>query len=81
MVDSSIPKFFEKNRKEKLEIVKNFSNLTKKEIDTIKNSCGGITFDQADTMVENAIGVFSLPLGIATNFQVNKKRLPRTNGN
>ena len=73
MVDSSIPKFSGKNRKEKLEIVKNFSNLTKKEIETIKNSGGGISFEQADTMIENAIGVFSLPLGIATNFQVNQK--------
>ena len=73
MVDSSIPKFFEKNRKEKLEIVKNFSNLTETEIEIIKNSGGGISFEQADTMVENAIGVFSLPLGIATNFQVNQK--------
>ena len=73
MVDSSIPKFFEKNRKEKLEILKNFSNLTETEIEIIKNSGGGISFEQADTMVENAIGVFSLPLGIATNFQVNQK--------
>ena len=73
MVDSSIPKFFEKNRKEKLEIVKNFSNLTETEIEIIKNSGGGISFEQADAMVENAIGVFSLPLGIATNFQVNQK--------
>lgn len=73
MVDSSIPKFFEKNRKEKLEIVKNFSNLTDAEIEIIKNSGGGISFEQADTMVENAIGIFSLPLGIATNFRVNQK--------
>ena len=73
MADSSIPKFFEKNRKEKLEILKNFSNLTETEIEIIKNSGGGISFDHADTMVENAIGVFSLPLGIATNFQVNQK--------
>ncbi len=73
MVDSSIPKFFEKNRKEKLEIVKNFSNLTEAEIEIIKNSGGGISFEQADTMVENAIGIFSLPLGIATNFRVNQK--------
>ncbi len=24
-------------------------------------------------MVENAIGIFSLPLGIATNFRINQK--------
>jgi hydroxymethylglutaryl-CoA reductase len=73
LVDSSIPKFFEKNRKEKLEIVKNLSNLTEAEIEIIKNSNGGISFEQANTMVENAIGIFSLPLGVATNFRVNQK--------
>ena len=73
MSDSSIPKFFEKNRKEKLEIVKNFSGLTDAEIETIENSGGGISFEKANTMVENAIGIFSLPLGIATNFRINNK--------
>jgi hydroxymethylglutaryl-CoA reductase len=32
---------------------------------------GGLTPDMADRMVENAIGVFGLPLGIATNFLIN----------
>ena len=32
---------------------------------------GGLTLDAADKMVENAIGTFSLPLGIATYFTVN----------
>jgi hydroxymethylglutaryl-CoA reductase len=71
--DSSIPKFFEKSRKDKLEIVKNFSGLTESEIETIENSGGGISFEKANTMVENAIGIFSLPLGIATNFRINNK--------
>ena len=30
-------------------------------------------YDQADKMVENAIGTFSLPLGVATNFRINGK--------
>ena len=73
MSDSSIPKFFEKNRKEKLEIIKNFSGLSDSEIETIENSGGGISFEKANTMVENAIGTFSLPLGIATNFKINNQ--------
>jgi len=71
--DSSIPKFSEKNRKEKLEIIKNFSGLSENEIKTIESSGGGISFEQANTMVENAVGIFSLPLGIATNFRINQK--------
>ena len=71
MKDSSISKFFEKSRKDRLDIVKNFANLSKDEIEVLENSSGGITFDNADKMVENAIGTFSLPLGIATNFRIN----------
>jgi hydroxymethylglutaryl-CoA reductase len=71
--DSSIPKFSEKNRKEKLEIIKNFSGLSENEIKIIESSGGGISFEQANTMVENAVGTFSLPLGIATNFRINQK--------
>jgi hydroxymethylglutaryl-CoA reductase len=70
--DSSISKFFEKSQKERLDIVKNFANLSQEELETLENS-GGITFENADKMIENAIGTFSLPLGIATNFKINDK--------
>jgi hydroxymethylglutaryl-CoA reductase len=70
--DSSVSKFFEKNQKDRLAIVKNFANLSDEELEILENS-GGITFDNADKMVENAIGTFSLPLGIATNFKINDK--------
>ena len=73
MPDSSISKFFEKSRKDRLDIVANFANLTDDELDILKNDNGGISFDKADKMVENAIGTFSLPLGIATNFKINGK--------
>lgn len=65
-------RFFEKNRNERLDVVSKFANLTKEERKILESS-GGIGFDQADKMVENAIGTFSLPLGVATNFVVNKK--------
>ncbi len=32
-----------------------------------------ISYDEADNMIENALGTFSLPLGIATNFRINDK--------
>lgn len=73
MPDSSISKFFEKNRKGRLYIVKKFAGLSDDEIKILENSDGGITFEKADKMVENAIGTFSLPLGIATNFKINRK--------
>ena len=71
MTDSSIPKFFEKSHEEKLDIICNFSDLDDDELNHLKNSTGGINFEHANKMIENAIGTFSLPLGIATNFKIN----------
>ena len=71
MTDSSIPKFFEKSHKEKLDIICNFSDLNDDELNHLKNATGGIDFEHANQMIENAIGTFSLPLGIATNFKIN----------
>ena len=73
MKDSSISRFFEKSRKERLDIVGDFANLTKEELEVLQNENGGISYDNADKMVENAIGTFSLPLGVATNFKINGK--------
>lgn len=36
---------------------------------------GGLTADQADHMIENAVGVFGLPLGVAQNFVVNGREV------
>ena len=71
MPDSSISKFFEKSRKDRLDIVAKFANLTNDELEILQNTDGGISFEKADKMVENAIGTFSLPLGVATNFTIN----------
>ena len=32
---------------------------------------GGLSAERADHMIENAVGVFGLPLGIARNFVIN----------
>ena len=71
MTDSSIPKFFEKTHEEKLDIICNFSDLNDDELNHLKNATGGLDFEHANKMIENAIGTFSLPLGIATNFKIN----------
>lgn len=73
MTDSSISKFFEKNQNERLKIVKDFAGLSNEDLEILEKETGGISFDKADKMVENAIGTFSLPLGIATNFKINDK--------
>jgi hydroxymethylglutaryl-CoA reductase len=73
MPDSSISKLFEKSRKERLDIVGTFANLSSDELNILQNENGGLSYENADKMVENAIGTFSLPLGVATNFTINGK--------
>lgn len=38
-----------------------------------EQSAGGLSIEAADHMIENVVGTFGLPLGIAVNFQVNGK--------
>ena len=64
-------KFYEMSLDERLSLVASKSNLTKNEISTVVNQ--PLPFDKIDAMVENAVGSFSLPLGIATNFVINGK--------
>jgi hydroxymethylglutaryl-CoA reductase len=42
MPDSSISKFFEKSREERLNTIANFANLSKSELEILENTDGGI---------------------------------------
>lgn len=64
-------KFYEMSLDERLSLLASKSNLTKNEISTVVNQ--PLPFDKIDRMVENAVGSYSLPLGIATNFEINGK--------
>ncbi len=55
-----------------MKIVKEFSNLTDEEIELLKKQ-SALDFSLADKMVENAIGTFPLPMGLAVNFLINGK--------
>jgi len=72
LADSSIPKFHKKSREERIKILESFCGLSKEDVSILKNQ-GGISFNEANHMVENAIGTISYPLGIATNFRINGK--------
>ena len=64
-------KFYHMSLEERLSLLAAKSGLTKNEISAVVNH--PLSFDKIDKMVENAIGSFSLPLGIATNFLINGK--------
>ncbi len=53
-----------------MKIVKEFANLTDEEVEYLRKT-GGLGLDLANRMIENVVGTFELPLGIATNFKIN----------
>lgn len=67
---SSISGFYSRTPDERLSIVANFAGLS--DDDRLALRCG-LDVQNADKLVENAIGSFSLPIGIATNFRINGK--------
>lgn len=55
-------------------LVVDWSDLTAEQaagIEAVLKVPGGLPLEQADKMVENVVGTYGLPLGIATNFVVN----------
>ncbi len=72
MKTSKISGFYKLSPAERLEIVKDFADLTEEEVNAIKHT-GGMKIDQVDLMIENVAGTFDVPLGIATNFLINGK--------
>lgn len=65
-------KFRDMNHEERLQYIKIEKNLEDEEIDLFRNT-GILEFDNVNGMVENAIGIFPLPIGIANNFVINNK--------
>ncbi|MEM0270637.1 MAG: hypothetical protein QXJ08_07225, partial [Sulfolobales archaeon] len=71
MRTSRISGFYRLGVSERLGIVKDFAGLTDEEVNLLQTSKMGLVI--ADKMIENVIGTFELPLGIATNFLINGK--------
>jgi hydroxymethylglutaryl-CoA reductase len=67
---SLISGFYKLNPKERLRLVKEFANLSQEECDLLQNT-GSLPMSLADHMIENVVGVFPLPMGIAVNFLIN----------
>jgi hydroxymethylglutaryl-CoA reductase len=68
---SQLPGFYKLNPRQRAELVKEFAGLTDEEVKTLQ-STGSLDMDLANRMIENVVGAFPVPLGIAVNFLVNK---------
>lgn len=69
---SRLPGFYKLSLDERLERAAAVAGLDA-ETKAVFKKLGGLEPDQADHMVENVIGVFGLPLGVATNFLINDR--------
>ena len=68
---SAFAGFYKLPLEKRLRIVKELAKLTDEEVNMLKNT-GALPFELADRMIENVIGAFPIPLGIAVNFLINK---------
>ncbi|OGO37319.1 MAG: hydroxymethylglutaryl-CoA reductase, degradative [Chloroflexi bacterium RBG_16_57_11] len=67
---SRIPGFYNLSLEERLAELARRAELSSEDIATLSGS-SGLTVAQADHMIENAIGLHALPLGIGLNFMIN----------
>ncbi len=70
MTTSRLPGFYRLSVQERRERLRSLVKLSPEEWNALTGQ-SGLTEAQADAMIENVIGVFGLPLGIAANFVVN----------
>jgi hydroxymethylglutaryl-CoA reductase len=69
---SRIPGFHKLTVEERLQVVREFAELSEDEV-ALLNKRGHLDIQTADRMIENVIGTFELPLGIAANMIINGK--------
>lgn len=67
---SRLPGFFKRPLSERVAVVSQWAGLEPDD-QAVLLGMAGLNATQADHMIENVVGVFALPLGIATNFLVN----------
>jgi hydroxymethylglutaryl-CoA reductase len=67
-------KFYELTIAERLQCLVELGQLNQEDL-AILSGRNGLTAQQADHMIENAVGTFALPLGIAQHFVVNGRKV------
>lgn len=72
MKTSSYSGFYKLSVEERLEKVSSFASLSGEDIEAISNS-EVLDIATSDKMIENVIGRFTIPMGVALNFKINDK--------
>ena len=68
--DSELQGFYKLPMERRRELLKKAASLTDDEVKVLANT-GGLPSETADRMIENVVGGYTYPLGIATNFRIN----------
>ena len=66
---SRLPGFYKLSLAERADVIAEWAGLTEEEKAILTGQ--GLSNEQADHMIENVIGTFCMPLGIAVNFLIN----------
>ena len=74
MTTSRIPGFYNLPLDERMKKLAEAAGLSSQDIEALRTA-DGLVDEQADHMVENAVGSFGLPLGIGLNFIVNGREV------
>lgn len=69
--NSRIPKYFKMSIEERQSALALALSVDKDKLDLLVNYEKALPLSIADTMIENVIGTFQLPFGLATNFTLN----------
>ena len=73
MQTSQYSGFYKLSIEERLDEVAEFAGLTEQEKQLLLNT-GNLARDTADHMIENVVGGYALPMGVALNFLVNGRK-------
>ncbi|EHB7320301.1 TPA_asm: hydroxymethylglutaryl-CoA reductase, degradative [Listeria monocytogenes] len=69
---NAFDKFYKKTVEERRAILAKYADLNEEE-QAFLASTGALSFDKANHMIENTIGIYSLPLGLGMNMLLNDK--------
>jgi len=67
-------KFYEMDLESRLDMLADESRLQKEDLSALSGETG-LSLEAADLMIENVIGIYALPLGIARHFMVNNRQV------
>ena len=67
---SELQGFYKLSLEERQRVLKKATTLTDEEVKIVANT-GGLPAEVADHMIENVVGGYTYPLGMATNFKIN----------